>query len=85
MKKLLQRRLRRERKQAFVLLVQTAVLHYDIRGVHDNPLWPLADALRVDPACIPPDLENAAWGFVDKHLLGAPRPAWLEYLPEERA
>ncbi len=52
-------------------------------GHFDNPLWPLADALRVEPSCIPPDLERAAWDFVDMHLLAKPRPGWLEYLPEE--
>ena len=74
---------RRARKRAFVLSVNTAALYYAIAGkTCDNPLWPLDEALRVDPMCIPTGLEFAAWEFIDSLLWGKPRPEWVRYLPE---
>ncbi len=77
-----------DRKQQFLMLVQTACIGYDLCSItagerNVRAVWVLADALRVDPECIPPDLETAVWAFVDHHYKGTDRPAWLEYLPED--
>jgi hypothetical protein len=71
-----------DRYQAFLMLVQMACLHYDIKGVCDNPLWPLADALCLEPGCIPPNVELAAWQFVDRLVSGKPRPEWVQHRPD---
>lgn len=73
-------RQKEKRKQWFLALVQTQALYLCLKGVNDSPLWPLADAMRLDSRCIPEHMEIAALDYVAAIYGGKPEPGWVRYV-----
>ena len=73
------------RSDQFLMLVQTEGIVWDIKGEHDGcmAVTILAQAMKVDPACLPENLERATWEFIDHILTNGDAPAWLRYSKKE--
>ena len=69
------------RSEAFLMLVQTGALSYDLKfgGQNCPAIWVVYAAMNVDPRCLPSNLEAAAWELVDYLIKGEERPGWLRY------
>lgn len=85
----LERRDRRvyERYLHFVGLVGMDLAHRDRLALQQgnrsyDSIWPYAQAMRVDPQCLPSYVCAAALEFVSKASEGH-EPEWVQYLPEQ--
>lgn len=71
----------------FLMLVQTGAMIFDIKGEHEGGMAVpiLAQAMMVYPSCVPENLSQATWEFIE-HILGNSEcPAWVQYRPESTA
>ena len=69
------------RSDAFLMLVQTEAIVFDIKGEHEGSMAVtiLFHAMQIDPTCLPKDLAQATWEFINHILMDSPPPSWLRY------